>query len=288
VHAGAGAHAVLPECVEGGGAGELPERREADEQDGGERGAEAEEEGAPIERGRGEGGELGRGERDEEVEAPERDEHPGHAAEQAERAGFEQRIPQEMAAVGAEGDAHRGLVAAADGAGEQEVGEVGAGGEEHEADGGDEHEVERADLAGEVFGDRRRESAEAGVGVGILLLESGGDGREIGVGLREGDAGAEAAGDEEVVATAVAQGSLVVEAAEGHPQGVVQTGDGEAGGQHAEHGVRRAPQLDDAADDRGVGGEAALPESVAEDRGLGGTGQVFALAPEPAEDRLHA
>ena len=74
----------------------------------------------------------------------------GGAAGEAEHQRFDEQLLQHAAAPGAERGADRDLLAAAERAREQQVADVGAGDQQHEADGGEQHHQRRADVADDV------------------------------------------------------------------------------------------------------------------------------------------
>ena len=179
-----------------------------------------------------------------------------------------------MQAACSEGGAGGEFTAAAGGAGEEEVGYVGAGDEEDEADGGEEDHERGADVADGGFlegGDAEAFVGSEGVGAVEAAILDGGEG-ELGVGLGDGDAGAEAGGYGEVVGHVL---RCEVEL-EGNPEVGGGIGD-EAGSDDADDGVGCAVELDCRSDDVGVGGVAGLPEVVAEDGDVAAVGAVFGL-----------
>ena len=111
-------------------------------------------------------------------------------------------MADEAAAAGAEGGAEGDFAGAGGGAGEEEVGDVAAGDEEHENDGAEEEFGLEGDIAGGFVAEQQGAEGEAGVGGGVGGAESGADGGEFGLGLLEGDAGFQAGKAGQVVGAA--------------------------------------------------------------------------------------
>jgi hypothetical protein len=168
---------------------------------------------------------------------------------------------------GAEGEAHGEFAAALEGAGDEEAEAVEAGDGEDEEDGALEEEELAREIAEEVIAERAEEEAAVGVVLGELGAELGGERGEFGFGGGERAAGGEFA--PEVVAALRALGGIVIGAEEGGPGlgVVVAGGDDEIGGHHADDVERSGVELDGAADDGGIGAEAAAPERIGEDDG---------------------
>jgi hypothetical protein len=76
-------------------------------------------------------------------------------AEQGEYATFGEELREYAAASGAERDAHGDFALPRFGACEHEAGDVGAGDEQHEADGAEQHEQRLAEVAEEFPFERR-------------------------------------------------------------------------------------------------------------------------------------
>ena len=98
-------------------------------------------------------------------------------------------MPDDPAAAGAEGGAERDLLLPNGSAGEEQVGDVGAGDQQHAADGAEENVEAARDVADQVFAQRRGAGTEFRVRVRILAGERGGDRPQFGVGLRDRGAG---------------------------------------------------------------------------------------------------
>ena len=96
------------------------------------------------------------------LRAPPREENAEHATEKCEQDVFREQLHGEARRRGTEGGADGGVAFATGRAGELEIGDVGAGDEEHEADGAEQHPECRARLLGELL----LQSYELDLGVG--------------------------------------------------------------------------------------------------------------------------
>ncbi len=92
--------------------------------------------------------------REEQREAEARGEQAEETAEGREDQALGEQLLDEPAATGAEGRPDRHLLLAAAGPGQQEVGHVGAGDEEHQAHAGEEEHQDRLDLAHQDVAER--------------------------------------------------------------------------------------------------------------------------------------
>src|SRR3981081_2360496 len=204
--------------------------------------------------------------------------------------GFSEELADDAAACGSECGAHRELLGARGGAGEQEVREVDADDEEDESDRSPEDDERTAKASGnEVL-----EGPElGGVAAFVSSLYTAVEGweEEIGLGLGpgEGDSGLETAGEGDHVAV-LADAVVDVGAEDVHLRACrVDGAEVEGVGEDADDGSGRVAERDGLADDVGVGVELALPERVTEDddRGTAGKG-FFGGEGEAAHQRLHA
>ena len=125
-----------------------------------------------------------------------------NAAEDSDQDAFGEELADEAGPAGAEGGADGDFFLASGGAGEQEVGDVGAGDEQHEADRAEQHEHGAADIAYDHFLDADDGHAEGAVPLAFDAHATG-DGVDFGLGLLDRDAGLEA-GHEVVVFVAAA------------------------------------------------------------------------------------
>ena len=159
---------------------------------------------------------------------------------------------------GADGD----LFAAREGAGEEKIGDVGAGDEEDERDGAEHHKQGGTNIADGLITEGMNDGAPSFVLGGVGLFEALGDGVHLGLRLLDGDSGFEAADGEVVMVVANGRGG----GSEGHGNPY----SGEAGLVHrrahdADDSVGVAVEVDGFADGSGIVGVMSLPEFVAED-----------------------
>ena len=155
----------------------------------------------------------------------------------------------------------------AHGAGQQKVGEIGAGDHQHQADGGQDHRAHAQHgtapfrIVHEGCGVHQKRSLAAGV----LAIHTGGDYREVGAGGGKGDAGLQAAGHFEPAHVGVGEviPALVPLLVYGERRPDVRADDAraaEAFGRDTHDGVAAAIEHDGLAEDLGIGREVALPE----------------------------
>ena len=144
----------------------------------------------------------------------------GGAAEQAEQQALDQHLAGQAAAAGADGGADGELLGAALGPDEQEVGDVGAGDEQDDPDRRHHHPQALADVADEIVEQRADVRPEPRVLHHLdahplrrreLGQRDADHPRDVGVDLREGDAGAEPADRLEVVAGETHLGAVEAE-----------------------------------------------------------------------------
>ena len=170
------------------------------------------------------------------------------AAGQREDDAFGQQLTDDARAARAHGGANGEFTLAAGCAHEQKVGDVGAGDEENEADRAEQDE-EGLTSAGDD-GVAQRLDAEAVFGVHILGMKAAilvGDEFELSVGLGEGNAGLEPAGNKEIVAVVGAVGIDL----EGDPDVGFGIGD-ERFSEDTDDGVGLVAEGDAGADDVGL------------------------------------
>jgi hypothetical protein len=180
--AGGAAPAVLEDIIEVDARG-LKRRGEA-EADAGEHGDGAgEEEGRAVEGNLGRARQVFRGQGEESAHAPLRDQDAQRSAGDTEHDALGQELPDEPAAVCAESGADGKVLHPRRGTHEEEIGDVGAGDQKKEADGREQRPEDRAHVADGGVEQRRELHAPAGVGVGKLPGQTGGDRRELGPGL---------------------------------------------------------------------------------------------------------
>ena len=98
------------------------------------------------------------------VHAPDRDQQPERAADGREQHAFGEQLRDEARASRAEGPADRHLALPHGRPREQQVGDVRAGDQQHEADGGEQRHERRPDVADEIIVERNHAQRPAGAG----------------------------------------------------------------------------------------------------------------------------
>ena len=189
----AAAHAVLQRVVEIG-----PRRRhrrcEAEEHGRGERDEHREGQDPAVERRRLEpwNGELLGGRREQRLKTPGRDEHAAGRAGPRERDALDEQLPHEPETAGAERRPHRQLALPRRRARQEQVGDVGAGDEQHEADRAGQRAERRPHGADQLFPKRHHVRGPAGIAIGELGRQTRREAIHVGPRLREIDAGRQA------------------------------------------------------------------------------------------------
>ena len=220
-------------------------------------------------------------------DAPRAEQQPGGAAGQREHHAFRQQLAHQAPAPGAEGGAHRDFARSRRRAREQQVRDVDARDQQHEADRAEQdperpliglrHRVQQRLHADRIAGDPRGKAA------GDVLL----DPIEVLLRLRDRHTVAQPGHGADVVRAALVVGVGLLRERERHPQlGVVRKV--ESRGHHAGDFIALAFQRDRAADDTWIAAVDATPHAVADehDRPRPRTHVVFGET--PAEQRLHA
>ena len=221
------------------------------------------------------------------TDGPVGDDHAGESTDQAEQAALEEQLADDAAPVGTECGADDELASTGGGAGEEEIRDVGAGDEQHEAGGGEQREERGTDLPEGPVGEQLHVDGVSRVALRKFFRELLGDVDHIGARPIEGHARLEAAdGVEPGMAAAV----LIAVGKQTDRDVEIDTGDGEfeTRRRDADDGVDFAAQSEFLAEDVRFAGEDPFPESLADQHGAGGARLVFVCAEEPAEQRWHA
>ena len=193
---------------------------------------------------------------------------------------FGQQLTDDACAARAHGGANGEFTLAAGGADKQKIGDIGAGDEQNEADGAQKDEKGITSTGDD--GVAQSLDAEAAFCVHVFRMKAAiliGDEFQLGVGLGEGDARLEAAGDKEIVAEVGAVGIDL----EGDPDVGLRIGD-ERFSQDTDDGVGLVAEGDAGTGDVGVAAELALPEAVADDHDVAAVGSLFLGGEGAAED----
>ena len=175
-----------------------------------------------------------------------------------------EQLPRDPSAAGTERRANRQFAAAGRGPRQQQVGDVGAADEQHEADHAQEQHRGHAQVAADDGLAHRHHFHAATTVLGHRARQFRGHGRHLGAGAGDGRAGGDPPDPTEEVGRA--QLRVGTDADEG-PDAVV-LGPAESCRRHAHHAVRLAVQHQVLADDRRVGIEARPPVGFGEDDGV--------------------
>ena len=217
---------------------------------------------------------VGRPELANRRDAEQRDAESGHSAHERQQHVFRQQLSQKTRAIGAHGGANRHLLLANRRARQQQVGNVATGDQQHEADGAEQHVEGEAHVADDLVDQRNdadRQTAVRRIVGRILLLHSIRDSVHLGLRAFDGDAGLERREDVVVLAVALRlraggqrqrkqQIDVLNPVHRRHDLFVER----EVFRHHADHGEVVAVERERLADDRRIGAEASLPESVRE------------------------
>ena len=232
-------------------------------------------------------------ERVEALHAGRGDQQAGQPARAGEQERLGEELPHQPGGAGADGGADRHLAAPADGAGEQEVRDVGAGDEQHEADGADEDPQRTADLADDLLAQRHDAERQLPVGRidgGMLAAEARRQRVHPRLGRRGRDAGRQAREDVVVLARAdrrrvgperQRQQQLRLLGAAERRQHVARQR--EAGRQHADDAIGDAVHDQRPADGGRIPAVAPQPGAVRQQRRAGGAGAILVGGEQAAE-----
>ena len=220
------------------------------------------------------------------------------AADRREEDALGQELLQQPAAARAQRRADRELFLTSEGAREQQVGDVGAGDQQDEADGAEQHQQRTADVADDLLVQRHDAERQAAIGridVRKVAPQPGGDG--VHLGLRGGGAGAGLELGENVVVLAGADGGSVRRERQ-RQEDLAVLGDPkrrhhlarqrESFGQHADDLERLSVERHRPSDDRWILPITPRPGAVVEDRRSRPARCVVSGFEEPAVQRPRA
>ena len=166
----------------------------------------------------------------------------------------------------AEGAANRQLLLPRGRARQQQVGDVGAGDQQHETDGAEQNQQRARDIADDLLVHRHQPHAEPCIGR-ILAFEPRGDPIHVRLRGAARDARAQAADDRQPERAArLHQLREPFRGCKWRPE-LRFLGVGEAFRHDADHLVRHAVEHHRAPDDSGIAAKSPLPEPVREDHG---------------------
>ena len=223
-----------------------------------------------------------------------------HGEQQAEAGGEQghdqalgQKLPQKASAARAHGGADDQFLLAARHTGEDQVGDVGAGDQQHEGGGSQEDQQHGLGLLDQILAEERRGGGVAEtlrIRFRVVLLEVRGDGRDVAGTKFERGFGFEAAEDAHHAEIAIRDHARRGPRRTGHSRHVdiVLVGILRDARQHADDGVRPVVHLIRFADDTGIAAFVLLPVVVAEQQDGRRAGDVVFGAEGAAEERADA
>ncbi len=188
-------------------------------------------------------------------------------------------------AAGADRQADRGFASSRRGAREQEVGDIRARDEQHEADRACEQEERRLRVADHRLVRRRETHAPAMVRVGIRRIEPGAHGIDLRLRRANGRAGLQSPDGHHEPAVARHAAHVVFD---GGPQLDVIGREAKPRRHHADDDVRAAFHHDRAADDAAIAREQPLPDAIPEHDDFVATRAIVGGFDHAAEQRRRA
>ena len=216
-------------------------------------------------------------------------EQPHHAAGQRDDDALGEELPEQALPRGAERGAHRDLLRPRRGAGQQQVGHVGAGDEEHEPHRAEKDEQGGPDIAGGL-------EAQAGdvetpvrrVLVGVIPLELLGEGPHLALGLRHRHPGLHPRREVEILVGAAVVGHLIGPEHDRRPDLRVPVEEVAEPARHdPDHLEALAVERQTSADDLRIRPEDPLPGVVAEHRDVLAPHRVLARLERAAQHGRH-
>ena len=191
-----------------------------------------------------------------------RDRHARQRAEQRQHAAFGDELPQQASLAGAQCRAHRDFVLPGVGPADQQIRDVRAGNQQHQGDGGHERQDDGR-AAEHIICQRTDLDTTLLVGLRIGRIQLARNHVEFRARRVERRAGLEARERLKPAVTAVVERRAAQ--GERHPELRRVGHAGKARRHDADDGERSRAELNRSTHDRGIGAEAAAPESVAED-----------------------
>ena len=217
--------------------------------------------------------------------SPVSQEHRQEPAGEGEHEAFHQDLAAEGEPPGAHRGAQHHLASPPVDPVQAEIGDVGAGDEQHQAAGGDQQPEGLAQVADHVVEQRHRSDVPGlmpGVELRVLRLEPAGEGLQLALSPFDRGPRSGSCDDLQVVRTPAPRGAEVE--TEGRPD-LAAVGEIETLAQDPDHGMGRAVEIDGLPQDVRSPAETALPEAMAEDRHVC-VPAVFLGAENPAGQRL--
>src|SRR5215510_9079965 len=208
---------------------------------------------------------------DQRLYSPHRQQYAQRAAEERQQQAFGQQLPRQPEASRAQRRAHGEFLAPRLATRKREIGHVGAGDEQDEADRAQQQPERSANIAHHFIQQRRDEDGHLVVLDGILAPQRGGDLIDLRLRLFDGNALFQAPHHhQEVVATL----SLIFRQARRRPD-FVSRGKLKLRRRNADDRMRFSVELDGFSDDRFLAAKAATPQTVADDGDARRPGRVI-------------
>ena len=242
--------------------------------------------------GRNFGGKLRNNQGDDRAKRPPRGENAQRTAGQCDHHALRQQLHNQPAATGPYCEPHRDLLLPRGGACEQQVGEIGAGDQQHQAD---RRENDGADAEYRQTALRQVHQGglvddESGGAPGLLLVDVSGDNGKIGTRGGKARIRLQSAGDFQpaqvvLVQVLITRQPLLLHG-DGSPDGRAEEARaGEALGRHTDDGERHTIQHNGLSQDCGLACKIALPEVVADHYHGVRTGSAALVVAETAAER---
>ena len=195
----------------------------------------------------------------------ERNRQAQHRTRRPQDDGFGEQLTEQPDAAGTERRSDRQLRLTRGGARQEQVGDIRAGDQQHEANGAEKHEERRSHVAHDHVGERHGVERQRVVGLTERHLQLTADSPQVVIDLRERDARLGTADDRQELTAPALRGrraeGVVVNERRIHIRVVEQPG---AGREHADDLDRRAADPDPAAEHTAIAAELALPEPIVE------------------------
>ena len=166
-------------------AGRSERGRQAKQQPGQQREDERKHEDAAVQANGFEPGDVARIDRARDLEAHLGDGQPEGPADERDRRAFEEQLPDDAGAIGAERRPDRDFPPAARGARQQQIRDIRTGDEKHQADRSEQHQDRLARVADDLIEQRHDADREALVPL-VLLANTARRGADVGLRLRHG------------------------------------------------------------------------------------------------------
>ncbi len=272
--------------------GELEDRQQAEEQPGNERDAEREEQHQRVDADLGGPRQSIRRIGDENAQAGVGQDEANDAARQREREALREELPRDSAPAGAERGMNREFLLPRFGPHEEQVRDVRAGDEQHEADGPEEHPKDAPDVADHV----NRQRANIGTNLHVVehlaretarhrepLRHDRDEARDVGVRLLDRHSRLQSS---DALIAEVSDVELGAIEAEGKDKLRILIEEAESVGEDADDFARAAVDCHRFSDDRWIAPELSLPVGVGQQHTFWALRRVVVRAERASEDRV--